>query len=135
MPVIETGRARHVGRGALVVAWVLLAAQPVVLGEKGQTACSVESTVPVTIAVVNQMQRPVVMYWIDFECHEVDKGTIEAGGRWDQRTFLTHSWRIRDRETGRVVKEFITTPETSVITYLKDAAPSPETRRKSPGSR
>ncbi len=58
--------------------------------------CSTESKVPVTIAVENTTPRWLVVMWVDDQCREVQEGVLGPGARWDQVTYLSHVWRLRD---------------------------------------
>jgi hypothetical protein len=83
-------------------------------------ACSVDGSTRVSIAVINtSATASYEVYWVDYECEEVYKGSIGPGERWDQRTYLSHPWHIRDADTGELVQEFVTTANTPVITFVK----------------
>jgi VHL beta domain len=88
------------------------------VGEALAQSCSTESTIQVEIAVINRRKEPVDIYWIDYNCREVPKRTLKAGARWNQRTYVSHPWRIRDPGTGQILKEFVTNPATPVITFV-----------------
>ncbi len=85
-----------------------------------ESQCSIDSATRVAIAVMNTSPDDTFdIFWVNYRCEEIYKGTIAPGERWDQRTFLSHPWRIREADSGRMVKQFVTNANTSVITFVK----------------
>jgi hypothetical protein len=80
---------------------------------------SIAAQVPVTIAVLNESPRTVTLWWVDYDGREVARGTIRPGQRWDQRTFLTHPWRVRDAVTSQLMRDFITDENTPALMVLR----------------
>jgi hypothetical protein len=65
------------------------------------------------LQLVNTCADAVDVFWVDFQCRESFTGRIEPGETFDQATFDTHPWRVRDHATHRLVKEWVgpTQPE------------------------
>jgi len=66
-----------------------------------------ESKKSVTVKFANRLPWPVDVSWIDFEGKEVPYASLEPGQSYDQQTFETHPWRIRQRHTGEVIAAYI----------------------------
>jgi hypothetical protein len=95
-----------------------IAAAPMLFAAS-RNGCSVDGSTPVTIAVINRSQHEVLdIFWVDYSCNEVAKGTLLPGQRWDQQTFISHPFRIREEKSGRLLREFVTSASTPVITFV-----------------
>jgi len=69
--------------------------------------CSQGSTVAASITFRNQTNRSVDLFWADYQCKELNYGTIGPGASRFQQTYTSHVWRLRDTETGALYKEYI----------------------------
>jgi hypothetical protein len=69
--------------------------------------CSQGATVTATVTFHNQTNRSVDLFWADYQCKELDYGTIGPGASRLQQTYVGHVWRLRDTETGALYKEYI----------------------------
>jgi hypothetical protein len=70
------------------------------------------------LTVVNERSRPVELVWLDYECREVSKAHIEAGGRWTHPSVDAFRWRVRDEETHALLKEFAPNPNPGALRLL-----------------
>ncbi|GEM_PF-2798683 len=60
---------------------------------------SSHSSVATTIAVYNEGETTVDVYWIDFDGHERPYFSLGPGKRQTQETYVGHSWVVRDKST------------------------------------
>jgi hypothetical protein len=56
------------------------------------------SDVETKITFSNQSQKPIRIYWLNFEGERVLYHTLNPGEEVEQVTFLTHPWLITDEE-------------------------------------
>jgi len=64
-----------------------------------------------TVIFVNQTDRPLERFWLDFEGQRKSYGQIPAGGLASQSTFVTHAWLLADPD-GKVLGIWV--PEKAV---------------------
>jgi hypothetical protein len=57
---------------------------------------SLNSDTPALMTFVNQSGQSLEIYWIDFGGNRQLYKTLESGGSYTQRTYLTHPWLITD---------------------------------------
>lgn len=60
-----------------------------------------------TWVVTNNRRRPVTLHWVDFACNEARYGEIAPGATYEQGTFVTHVWRVRDSADGHLITEVV----------------------------
>ncbi len=72
------------------------AALPIVCSDAGAEA---------GLVVNNGCAESLDLWWVDFACTEEFYQTIDPGGSAAQDSFVTHPWRLRLADGGRVVKE------------------------------
>lgn len=60
-----------------------------------------------TWVVTNTRRRPVTLYWVDFACNEARYADIAPGATYQQGTFVTHVWRVRDTGDGHLITEVV----------------------------
>ena len=53
--------------------------------------------------VANPSPRTVLVYWLDYQGREIFYRQLGPGQVYLQRTYVTHPWRVRDANSGRVV--------------------------------
>jgi uncharacterized protein YkwD len=70
--------------------------------------CSTEGKIQASITFVNNTNRQVDIYWVNYQCQEVKYNTLRPGQSYNQRTYVTHPWRIRDSQTGSILSEVVT---------------------------
>lgn len=70
--------------------------------------CSKEGSRQASITFVNNTNRQVDIYWVNYQCEEVKYNTLRPGQSYRQRTYVTHPWRVRDSQTGTIVGEIVT---------------------------
>lgn len=71
--------------------------------------CSGASSNAVTVTFENASARPLRVWWVDRSCAEVPYADVAPGGRHEQPTFYGHPWRVRDRDTGALYREYVPT--------------------------
>lgn len=77
-----------------------------VLPEAAPAACSSGGGDAVTLEVVNDcFSVAVLVLWVDYGCEEIPYGLVEPGELWEQGTYQNHPWRIRNAETGELMRE------------------------------
>jgi len=65
--------------------------------------------VPSEIRFINVRAAPVTVVWIAGDGREHVYGVIGPGEEWDQPTFVTHRWLLKDERNGTPVAAFIST--------------------------
>ena len=78
------------------------------------TACSVTGDISITLHFVNNTDRVVDMYWISYDCQETFYYELQPGEFYDQQTFVTHPWVIRDVETGTPLAALVAEQDATV---------------------
>jgi hypothetical protein len=58
-----------------------------------------------TIKFVNYTERPIVIFWVNFDCTERSYSVLKKGLFYSQPTYVGHIWRMRDQETNVLVGE------------------------------
>lgn len=77
-----------------------------VLREEAPAACSSGGGDAVTLEVVNDcFSVAVQVLWVNYGCEEIPYGLVEPGEFWQQGTYQNHPWRIRNAETGELMRE------------------------------
>ncbi len=85
---------------------VPLTCDDLVLVEALPAICSAQATDLIDLTVVNDCVGTAVdVYWVDYGCNEVFFARIQPGGSWAIGTFQTHPWRIRNVDTGQLMRE------------------------------
>ena len=64
---------------------------------------------PSEIRFINVRPAPVTVVWIGGDGREHIYGVIAPGEEWDQPTFVTHRWLLKDERNGAPVAAFIST--------------------------
>ena len=82
----------------------------VALADGPPTECSQDGN-PEALELVNTCREAVDIYWVDYKCREVFAGRAAPGEAWDQHTFDTHPFRVRDHATHRLIKEWVGPPQ------------------------
>lgn len=84
--------------------------------EEEEQECSEVGETPTTVTFINPSDRTVVVYWVDYNCQEVEYQTLEPGQQYTQSTYVTHLWRVRDTANGNIVNELTaSTQEPSIL--------------------
>jgi hypothetical protein len=83
------------------------APQPTPTATPGQ-ACSLNADVSVNVTFVNNSDKTIDVYLVDYDCNEQFYATLAPGDSYVQGAFATHPWVFIDAETGEVLKEFVT---------------------------
>lgn len=85
---------------------VPLTCADLVLPETGPVSCSTDALDLVELAITNDCAGPAVdVYWVDYNCNEIFYARIQPGGSWGIPTFQTHPWRVRNVDTGALMRE------------------------------
>ncbi len=85
-----------------------IAATPAKTLAQNTSQCSREGKRQASITFVNDTDRQVDIYWVNYQCQEVKYNTLSPGQSYRQRTYITHPWRIRDSQTGTTLGETVT---------------------------
>lgn len=85
---------------------VALTCADLVLPEQAPATCSVQALDFASITINNDCQEVAVdVYWVGYSCNEIFFARIEPGGNWGLQSFQTHPWRIRNGDTGELMRE------------------------------
>lgn len=85
---------------------VPLTCAELVLPEQFPAECSSGGGDDVDLQVVNDcFAVAVVVLWVNYSCEEIPFGFVEPGELWEQETFQNHPWRIRNAETGELMRD------------------------------
>ncbi|GAB4232310.1 MAG: hypothetical protein Kow0049_15200 [Stanieria sp.] len=95
-----------------------------------ENTCSVESNTPTQITFTNNTANPVNLYWVNYECQEVQYQTIQPQASYTQDTFVSHPWRIRDSQTGELLKEFTPTSATATEVVVESNTQTPNSNNQ-----
>jgi len=77
-----------------------------VLPDQLATTCSLEATDFASLSIDNDcLDVAVDVYWVDYGCNEIFFARIDAGGNWGIESFQTHPWRLRNVDTGVLMRE------------------------------
>jgi len=79
---------------------------------------SLESRNSVEYRFVNQTGRTLKVFWIDYGGKEIYSTTLQAGRTWAVATYVTHPWRFRDAQTGRVAFTVVAKARNTEVTLL-----------------
>lgn len=106
----QTECQRFLGREQCGV--TLVSGPPSTVSSAGATSSLIsgDGSTPVTLSFENFTSFDVNIYWIDFEGNERLYGTLAPGEGYDQGTYSTHIWRVRDTD-GNIVVDFYTATE------------------------
>lgn len=80
---------------------------------------SISATVPSEIEFTNQTMYTVEVYWVDYQGELQLYQTLPPGNVYIQRTYETHPWVVKDKETGREIAYITATGERQTLA-LKD---------------
>jgi hypothetical protein len=81
-------------------------------GIQPSNVCSTDSSTSVSLTIQNNYTvTPLNVFWVSYECQEVGYGSIEPGTKFQQQTFATHPWRLRNADTGVLLHEYVVTTE------------------------
>jgi hypothetical protein len=72
------------------------------------------------ITFENRSQRTIVVYWIDYLGNEVFYRRLVPGQSYDQATYVTHPWRIREEGSAVGIKTVVAGSLRNVIVDEKD---------------
>ena len=72
------------------------------------TACSQITNAPVSLSLNNRSAYTLRVYWVGYDCQEVDYGALAPGGVFTTSTSATHPWRLRELNGGALVYEYVT---------------------------
>jgi len=87
------------------------AAQP-----KTLKTCSTGWSSTANLKIVNNYNKYVDLYWVDYQCNEVKYVTLNPGVTHLQPSFVTHPWRIRESNSGKLLKQVtLDNPGTTII--------------------
>lgn len=87
-----------------------------VLPDLPPPVCSLEALDLVNLSIDNDCVGVAVdVYWVDYNCNEIFFARVDPGGSWGIVTFQTHPWRIRNVDTGELMRE---TPPLTMDTSL-----------------
>lgn len=75
---------------------------------------SVQGNVAIDIWFENRLPTTVVVYWIDYEGKEVFYKELAPGQEYKQPTYVTHPWRIRQKNNRLVLKTIVAERSTIV---------------------
>ena len=68
---------------------------------------SVLGTTAVNVTFENPTARAVRVYWVDYEGREIFYQELAPRTSYEQATYATHPWRVREVGTNTLVREFI----------------------------
>lgn len=67
--------------------------------------CSTLGDAAAGLVVNNDCTESIDLWWVDYGCAEQFYQTVASGSSATQPSFVTHPWRLRLADAGRVVKE------------------------------
>ncbi len=68
------------------------------------------------ITFANEGSDRLAIYWLKYNGEEKFYRELLSGESYQQRTFITHPWRVRDAVTGRSVQAVtVTTDSVAVV--------------------
>jgi hypothetical protein len=67
---------------------------------------SISASTPTTFTITNKLDKPVSMYWLNYQGDRQLYANLEPGQSIGQQTFLTHPWVIVDDE-GKAISLFL----------------------------
>jgi VHL beta domain len=97
---------RRTSPAALAAAREPKSCDAVRLPDEPPTVCSTPGRVE-PLELVNTCAETVDVFWVDYQCRETFAGRVAPGESFEQRTFDTHPWRVRDHATHRLIKEWV----------------------------
>ena len=68
---------------------------------------SKESRIRTEIEFNNRLSAPLVIYWADYQGNEISFGDLAPGSSKVIQTFATHSWLVRDKTTGQLLRTIV----------------------------
>ena len=95
---------------------------PPTLGPVDCSRVSVGSEVPTTITFINKSSRTVQGFFVHENGNEEPYGNVSPGERWEQGTWVNHSWCLRDRDTQKAVLFVVATLGSQEVT-IPDFSP------------
>jgi uncharacterized protein YkwD len=67
----------------------------------------------IQIKVVNKTDKPFTVNWVDHECKESKSNEVVAPGQtWDQISYKSHAFRVREVGSNKLLKEIVASPST-----------------------
>jgi hypothetical protein len=112
---------------------ITASAEPIVLEPIEPSAIlkltSIHADVPTSISFENTLQETVSVWWIDYGGNEVFYNSLGPLQGYNQLTFLTHPWLIRQQTSGTPLVGFLPASQPGIarIIDLSDSqAPIPE---------
>ena len=77
-----------------------------VLPDLPPTTCSDQALDLVDLSIENDCVGVAVdVYWVDFICNEIFFARVDPGDSWGIVTFQTYPWRLRNVDTGELMRE------------------------------
>jgi len=73
----------------------------------GKETRSLSGDVATELTFENRSQRTIVVYWIDYRGEEVFYRRLVPGQSYDQPTYVTHPWRIREEGSAVEIKTVV----------------------------
>src|SRR5262249_45293635 len=68
---------------------------------------SKESRIRTEIEFNNRLPTVAAIYWVDYQGKEIFYSDLNPGSFKVIQTFPTHQWRVRDKETGEVLRTIV----------------------------
>jgi hypothetical protein len=70
---------------------------------------------PAALIFINESAHPVEVFWVGYDSTAQAYATLAKGERYTQSTYVSHSWCVRDRETGAVLSSAVAKEGTQEI--------------------
>jgi hypothetical protein len=77
----------------------------VVAGPAVADNCTRTTGTEISVLVRNDTAEPVMLYWVNAQCEEVQYGEIAAGHSAIQPTYVGHVWRMKHATKGWMLRE------------------------------
>jgi hypothetical protein len=102
--------ASETGDGAEACGVAIADAMPLV--------CSVAGVTHAELVIHNTCGALTIeMFWVDYKCGEVSYGTIAPGQTFDNNSWVSHPWRLRNATTHALLREIPPLDAATDITY------------------
>jgi VHL beta domain len=69
------------------------------------STCSIGAAATGTLKIENNTSQQVDVYWVNYQCQEQLYSTLPAGWIVTQQSYISHPWRVRERATGKLLKQ------------------------------
>ena len=104
-PIVRRTGAALAALAALAAA-VTVVALPGTAGAAVSTgACTVNTGAAAPVTFVNNIEEPVHLKWVGYDCRETTYATVQPGTSFTQSTYTGHLWRLRRASTNAVLTD------------------------------